>query len=239
MGPPPGVSHRAEPPFPTPPPGVVIGQGGQRNSFPMAFGSGRGGGRQGRGGRGGRARSSRSPRDFGGGGGRQGHRRGGGGRGNRGGGGGGGGSQLFKRTMVEDPWAPLIKRGAAATGRHAPDLAPRGVGSRQTQHLPVQPQLQVAPGHATTLPASLPGGAGRVQQLPPPPGVTRAPLPSQSQLVAQLGVGGQVKRRPGWGANADNAAAVSAEMLLASAPKGPDGTPLGRIFVGGLPQVRG
>jgi hypothetical protein len=93
------------------------------------------------------------------------------------------------------------------------------------------------------LSAPPPGVTSQLPSPQPPPGVGRQPLPPQSQLVAQLGVGGPGRGGgrgdgAGWTANANNAAAVSAEMVLAAAPKGADGTPLGRIFVGGLPQVR-
>lgn len=198
-------------------------------SFPMSFGSSNHGGRPGRGARGGPAHGNRGPWQStsgdggsGAGGGRQ--RRGGGGGdrgrargrggGSRGRSGGGSVSQFFKRTMVEDPWVPLMKRGAAAGGQqHAPNSAVQRPESMQV-HAPPR------------------GFAGHVQQVLPPPGVVRQPLTPQSQLAAQLGICSQGGRAT-LGANTDN----SAEMILASAPIGADGNPLGRIFVGGLPQV--
>lgn len=128
------------------------------------------------------------------------------------------------------PCAPLVKSGTAAEA-HAPS------STRPVGHLPVHPQTE--PGCASTLPAKPLGVAGQAQQpLPPrpPPGVVRQPLPPQSQLVRQLGIDGQ-RNGAGWSANTDHVAAATAEMLLASAPKGADGNPVGRIFVGGLPQV--
>jgi hypothetical protein len=116
-----------------------------------------------------------------------------------------------------------------------PNSVAQGADPLQVQHSPLHQQPQLAPGYAGVH-APPPRVAGHVQQVVPPPGVVRQPLPPQSQLAAQLGVLGR-GGRAGFGANADNSAAVSAETILANAPTGVDGNPLGRIFVGGLPQV--
>ena len=140
--------------------------------------------------------------------------------------------------MMEDPWGPLMKRGMAAGGRKATlNLAAHGAGwTSQVPHQPLQLPMQSAPGFSG-IPAAPPSAAVDISQVPPLPGALQQPLPPQSQLAADLGVAGRGSGA-GWGARSDSAP-VSAELLLANAPLGSDGTPLGRIFVGGLPQVSG
>ena len=65
----------------------------------------------------------------------------------------------------------------------------------------------------------------------------RQPLPTQAELMAQAGVSFHARKGAGWSASTANAAAVSEEVLLAGAPKGPDGSPLGRLFIGDLPPT--
>ena len=137
--------------------------------------------------------------------------------------------------MVEDPWMPLMKRTVpSGEWQTLPKSAAQIPDSRQAQHLPRELPSQPLPGYAD-ISAAPAGVMAHVPQLLPPPGVTRQPLPPQSQVAAQLGLAG---RRSGasCGANA-NDSNVSAELLLANAPIDADGAPLGRIFVGGLPQV--